>query len=874
MTTAMVFVVFAGSRSQAQEPAEAEAAEPPHADLPTHNGSAPDYQRADGLPRLLRERVFGDRVEAHWFDDGDRFWYRVAIGRGRHRFVLVDASEGRRTEAFDHDRMARALDSTTDLRQRGTDPDRLPIDELLFDDPTTPDQPSHVSVRGQWWRWSPEQGRLTAIDADGDEPGAQADAARRLTAEPRAARGRSDPGGSATRVQFENQSEHSVDIYWRTTDGEARHYFQLPPGAVRAQNTYRGHLWEVRVTDEPARRLWFRATALPSRVVIEPESWQADDPPADAEVEPDEQRSRPATAPRWRADLRDHNIVLQSTGRDREPSRERVELTSDGQTDDRYEGPLLWSPDGRHLAARQVVPADTRVIHLVESAPRDQLQPRLHEVRYRKPGDAIELPRVRLFDTESMQPVEVDDSLIPNPWNLTRLEWSPDGRWFTWLYNRRGHQQMRWIAVEPATGETRVVIDENSPTFIDYAHKTFLHPLWSSGTVLWMSERDGWNHLYEIEIETGELRRQLTSGEWLVRRVEQVDERRGELWLTILGWHEGQDPYHHHLARLDLDDGGLTVITKSDGTHEWEFSPDRRFVLARWSRVDHPPVTELRCARSGELVVELERADWQPLLDTGWQPPQRFVAEGRDGSTPIHGIIVRPMNMDPERQYPVLELIYAGPHGHFVPKSFSTQTGLQRMAELGFILVRIDGMGTNWRSKEFHDVAWRNLGDSGFPDRIAWLKATAAAHPELDLSRVGIYGGSAGGQSALRALLAHGDFYHAAAADCGCHDNRMDKIWWNEAWMGWPVGEHYHQQSNVTQAHRLEGKLLLTVGELDRNVDPASTMQVVDALIRADKDFDLLVVPGAGHGVGESPYAARRRADFFVRHLIGTEPRH
>ena len=195
------------------------------------------------------------------------------------------------------------------------------------------------------------------------------------------------------------------------------------------------------------------------------------------------------------------------------------------------------------------------------------------------------------------------------------------------------------------------------------------------------------------------------------------------------------------------------------------------------------------------------------------------------------------------------------------------------MAELGFIVVQIDGMGTSNRSKAFHDVCWKNLGDAGLPDRIAWIKAAAAQYPYLDLSRVGIYGGSAGGQSAVGALLAHGDFYKVGVADCGCHDNRMDKIWWNELWMGWPVGPHYAEQSNVTNAHKLSGKLLLIVGELDHNVDPASTMQVVNALIKADKDFDLLVVPGGGHGIAESPYGTRRRSDFFVRHLLGVEPR-
>ncbi|HEX9792847.1 MAG TPA: prolyl oligopeptidase family serine peptidase, partial [Planctomycetota bacterium] len=213
------------------------------------------------------------------------------------------------------------------------------------------------------------------------------------------------------------------------------------------------------------------------------------------------------------------------------------------------------------------------------------------------------------------------------------------------------------------------------------------------------------------------------------------------------------------------------------------------------------------------------------------------------------------------------------PHGAFVPKDFRAHRAQQELAELGFVVVQIDGMGTNWRSKAFQDVAWKNIGDSGFPDRRLWIEALAATDASIDLTHVGIYGGSAGGQSALRALLAHGDFYHAAVSDCGCHDNRMDKIWWNELWMGWPVGPHYAEQSNVTQAQRLQGDLLLIVGEMDRNVDPASTMQVVKALIDADKDFELLVMPGMGHGAGGGPYGTRRTRDFFVRKLLGRAPR-
>ncbi len=247
-----------------------------------------------------------------------------------------------------------------------------------------------------------------------------------------------------------------------------------------------------------------------------------------------------------------------------------------------------------------------------------------------------------------------------------------------------------------------------------------------------------------------------------------------------------------------------------------------------------------------------------------------IVAHSRDNcshATPGFPVTGRVTSFDPAKKYPIIEQIYAGPHGSFVPKRFASYHGPQALAELGFILVQIDGMGTSNRSKKFHDVCWKNLGDAGFPDRIAWLKAAAATRPWMDITRVGIYGGSAGGQSAMRALIDHGDFYKAAAADCGCHDNRMDKIWWNEQWMGWPVGPHYIESSNVEQAKRMQGHLMLLVGELDRNVDPASTMQVVNALVKADKDFELIVIPGGGHGSGSGRYGTRRQRDFFIRHL-------
>ena len=291
----------------------------------------------------------------------------------------------------------------------------------------------------------------------------------------------------------------------------------------------------------------------------------------------------------------------------------------------------------------------------------------------------------------------------------------------------------------------------------------------------------------------------------------------------------------------------MTPLTEGNANHSLVFSTDRAFAVDTWSRVDQPPVMEVLKVGETKPVYRVEAADIQALLKTGWKAPEVFVAKARDGKTDIWGIITRPMNFNPARKYPVIENIYAGPHGSFVPKNFSTNAGMQALAELGFIVIQVDGMGTSNRSKEFQDYCWKNIGDAGFPDRILWHKAVGAKYPYYDITRVGIYGTSAGGQNALGALLFHPEFYDAAFSACGCHDNRMDKIWWNEAWMGWPLGPEYAASSNVDNAYRLQGKLLLVVGEMDQNVDPASTFQVVNALIKANKIFDLLVIPGAGH---------------------------
>ncbi|MFC1543742.1 DPP IV N-terminal domain-containing protein [Gemmatimonadota bacterium] len=592
---------------------------------------------------------------------------------------------------------------------------------------------------------------------------------------------------------------------------------------------------------------------------------------APREQVPAEERRYVALDSTMEAFIRDHNIWVRSLPED-EGGRpgEPFQLSLDGGAGASYVS-VYWSPDSRRLAALLEGPGYEHIIHYVESSPEGQLQPRHVTREYTKPGDALPQRQVRLFDVAQRSMAAVDGSLFANQYALSRLGWWEDGRAFTFEFNQRGHQVYRVVEVDGETGRARALIEESSPTFIDYSQKRYRRDLDDGREVLWASERDGWNHLYLIDGLTGRVKNQVTSGQWVVRGVEHVDEEARQITFRASGREPG-DPYLIHFYRVGFDGRGLVRLTEGDGNHTVEFSEDRAFFTDTWSRVDEPPVSVVRRASDGRAVQELERGDITDLAASGWRMPEVFTAKGRDGVTDIWGVIMRPTNFDPSRQWPVLEYIYAGPHDSFVPKSFRTFHSMQAMAELGFVVVQVDGMGTNNRGKAFHDVCWRNLKDAGLPDHILWHRAVAARYPWYDIDRgVGIYGTSAGGQSSTGALLFHPDFYTVAVSSCGCHDNRMDKIWWNEQWMGWPIGPWYAESSNVDNAWRLQGKLFLFVGEMDTNVDPASTMQVVDALIEADKDFDLLVLPGAGHTGGGS-YGERRRRDFFVRHLLGVEP--
>ena len=599
------------------------------------------------------------------------------------------------------------------------------------------------------------------------------------------------------------------------------------------------------------------------------------------EKRPDRWRRReeapvPVVSPdkKWEAYVKDNNLYLSPVRDEKEKDKpkEEIALTMDGTANLRYDGwSIIWSPDSRKLATVKVRDVQERRIPLIESSPSSQKQPILQWCNYAKPGDVLPVYLPVLFDVEARKQMALNVTPYENQFYLNLTGWREDSRAFTFEFNQRGHQRYVIGEVSAADGSIRHLVDEQTKTFI-YYYNNYRYDLDDGKELLWISERDGWRHLYLIDGTNGQVKQQVTKGEWVVRQVDYVDETNRVVYFTASGFNKGEDPYNLHYCRINLDGTGFTDMTPENGNHRVTFSADRSYFTDVYSRPDLPPVSQLKRTSDASVVAGLQRCDVSALQAESWQMPEVFCAKGRDGQTDIWGNIYRPMHFDASKSYPVVEFIYAGPHDSHVDKDFKPAHHLvSKLVELGFIVVSIDGMGTSNRSKAFHYVCWKKLKDAGFPDRIAWMKAAGAKYKYMDLNRVGIYGWSAGGQNAMAALLFHNDFYKVAVALCGCHDNRMDKIWWNEQWMGYPIDASYSTSSNVDNAYRLKGKLLLINGELDDNVDPASTLQVVSALMKANKNFEQLYLPGKTHSLG-GPFEMHKMHDFFVKNLLGQEP--
>ncbi len=810
--------------------------------------------------------IHGDKITPHWFAGTDgvtnQFWYDVDQANDRHEFMLVDAVAGRRQPAFDQERVAKAL-----ARLMGTKvvAGQLPVQSLEF----SPDE-KHITLVGLDASWALSLPEYTVAALTTNTP-----ADNLLPAE-------STPHPSRasevdTKIKFLNRLGKTVNLFWVNDEGKRIAYGSIPAGGSFSQNTYAGHVWLV-TTDAGEPIAAYTARRQPGVAVVDGQKpvthrrgRRREEAPPSAVPSPDG---------KWEVFVRNDNLFLRelattnemqlTVNADRHDSYAKNAEADRGMNMD-YEAAdpvtpipeVFWAPDSRHFVAMRHLAGTHRLVYLVESSPADQLQPKLVSYPYLKAGDDVPINKPHLFDVAAKTEIPVSDALFANPWTIDDVRWDADSARFTFQYNQRGHQALRILAVDAAAGTVKPIVNEENKTFIDYSGKYFCDVLDATGEIIWMSERDGWNQLYLYDFKTGAVKNQITKGEWVVRSVDWVDEAKRQIWFQAGGIIPGQDPYYLHFCRVNFDGTGLTVLTAGNGTHEAQFSPDHQYLIDTWSRVDALPVTELRRCSDGQAVCALETATATGKLALA----EPFVAKGRDGVTDIYGAIWRPRDFNPHKKYAVIEDIYAGPQDSFTPKAFRAASAHQKLADRGYIVVEMDGMGTANRSKAFHDVCWKNLKDAGFPDRILWIKAAAKAFPGFDLSRVGIYGTSAGGQDALRGMLDHGDFYQAGIADSGCYDNRMDKIWWNEQWMGWPVDDSYARSSCAGDAGKLSGKLLLMAGEMDKNVDPASTMQVVNALVKANKNFELFIMPGMGHGVLSTGYGWQRLEDFFARNL-------
>jgi len=592
--------------------------------------------------------------------------------------------------------------------------------------------------------------------------------------------------------------------------------------------------------------------------------------------------------------IRDWNLWVRDVA-----SGKETQLTSDGVKDFGYatnnagwtrsDRPVVaWSPDSKKIATFQQDQRGTGEMYLVDTRVG---HPNLQAWKYPLVGDAVvtmiqrviidlDGPRViRLQMPPDQHRGSLCDDLVCRGGLWEDVQWNADATQLAFVSTSRDHKLTQLRIADAATGALREVLEEKVDTYFESGNgRVNWRYLPASNEVLWFSERDNWGHLYLYDLQTGKLKNQITSGEWNVTQVQRIDERNRMLYFLGVGREKGRDPYFVHFYRVGFDGKNLALLTLEDANHDINLSPSGRYFTDSYSKPDVPAVAVLRDA-FGKMLATLEKADVSKLLATGWKPPVPFTVKARDGATDLYGLMFKPTNFDPAKKYPIINHIYPGPQtGSVGGRNFSAARGdLQALAELGFIVVEIDGMGTPWRSKKFHDAYFGDMGDNTLPDQVTGMKQLAQRYSWIDIERAGIYGHSGGGNATAGAMFRYPDFFKVGIAEAGNHDNRVYEDDWAEKWQGLLVRNsdgttNYDDQANQNFAKNLKGHLLLAHGTMDANVPPYSTLLVVNELIRANKDFDLLLLPNRGHGFGNEPYMVRRRWDYFVRYLLGAEP--
>jgi dipeptidyl-peptidase 4 len=594
---------------------------------------------------------------------------------------------------------------------------------------------------------------------------------------------------------------------------------------------------------------------------------------------------------RWEAFIHDHNLHIRPVG-----GGDTIPLTSDGveywsygltaaRPNERVRGGprrpnLRWSPDSRRIVVDRRDERGVEHMHYIAST---HQRPKHFSQPYALPGDSV-VPTPGLHIVDIVSRTNVPVAMAPRA-NQLFYGSARDSVWsegsdrvkVAWL--TRASRAAYLGEVDASTGALRILAGDSAKTYVELSQRdpASWYVTRSGDDAIWWSERDGWAHLYRFDRD-GNLRNQITSGPWTVGAVQHVDERRRQIYFTGRGREPGRNLYYAHLYRVNFDGSGLTLLTPEDANHEISFSPSGRYFVDSYSRIEQEPISVLRSVPDGRVIRTLEKADVSALRAVGWRPAEVFEVKARDGITNLYGVIYFPPNLDPTRKYPVINHIYPGPQvGSVGSWSFKGGGEPMALAQLGFVVVQLDHMGTPHRSKAFHDNYYGRFGDNGLPDHVTALKQLGARYPFLDMDRIGIYGHSGGGFASTGAMFLYPDFFKVAVSGAGNHDNRSYNIYWAEKYQGLMERDtlrqtdNFAEHANLSHAKNLKGKLLLIHGDMDDNVHPAMTIQVADALIKANKHFDMLIAPNAAHGLNE-PYWIRRRWDYFVEHLMGARP--
>ena len=819
-------------------PACALLAAPLPARLPAQQVDSATYARADRI-RTFDPSLVGGRVTPVWLPDSVRFYY-VATGPGADRgtIYLVDPRARTRRPLLDGRRVAAALSVGADTT---IDPRALPAGKLVDEA-----RAMQFDLRGQSSRCSLDASVCVPVDS------------ARVARDPRG-------GGPAW-------ASRSPDGAWDAFVWDYNVYVR-PARLTNAEPA----AWRPR--PRPATRLGCDAAAVAGPV-----------PPPDSVPLPAGSVALTTDgAPTWGYGVYHFGLEVAQLAAD------RYRLTPGG---------LRWSPDSKRLVASRDDLRGVRIYPLYSSTSN---QPVDHSYFYAVPGDSA-VPRYgfAVLDVARRAAVPVREPPIGLLGSPGGARWGRTSDELYVLGSTRGSKAVRIALVDAATGVSRPVVQDSSATFLDFDASSWA-VVNGGEDVLWVSERDGWAHLYRSGRD-GTLKNQVTRGQYAVSGITRVDSVRKQVYFTATGKAAGV-PYYAHLYRVDFDGGNLTELTPEAGDHAVTFVPKAPYFLDVMQAIDRPPVTVLR-ANDGRVVMALERGDVTALRATGWTPAEVFTVKARDDSTDLWGILHRPSDFDPSRKYPVITHVYPGPQigsvrewafkgpdsrdgtgppyvsdlGSTRPRTFSMDGKGRALAELGFVVLQLDALGTNKRSKAFHDVFYGRVRDNGLPDQIAAIRQLAARYPWIDTTRVGVFGHSGGGYSAAAALLHFPDVFKVGVAQSGNHDFRVYGWYWGEKYQGLyqtagagdnrvgdnKASDNYEAEANYKYAANLKGKLLLMSGDMDCNNPPAETLRLVDALIKAERPFDMLLVPDAGHQL--PTYATRRAWDYFVRHLLGTEP--